>query len=92
MRNVTTIDMPATDLAVGQVLAEVLGEPLHRGRIRQWVCRRRNRQLINGYPVATMVDYLADGEGGRPTVYVQSSEKPGWTWCLRPGEVVKVVA
>ena len=92
MRNVTTIDTPATDLTVGQVLAEVLGEPLHRGPLWRWVCRRRNRQLVNGYPVATKVSFLEDGEGGHPTVYVESSEKPGWTWCLRPGEVVKVVA
>lgn len=87
-----TIDTPATNVTIGQILAEVGGERLHRGRLRQWLCRRKNRQLINGYPVVTRVDYRADGEGGDPTVYVESSEMPGWTWCLNPSDVVKIIA
>lgn len=92
MRNVETIDTPATDVTVGQVLAHVDGEPLHRGFLRRWYCQLRNRQLINGYPVVTRASFREDGEGGEPTVYIESSEMPGWTWCLDPDEVVKVVA
>jgi hypothetical protein len=91
LKNITTIDTPALDVTVGQVLAEVDGEYLHRGFLRRWYCRRRNRRLVNGYPVVTD-KYAVDGEGGEPTVCVESSEMPGLTWCLDPGEIVKVVA
>lgn len=91
-RDVTTVDIPARDIHEGQTLAEVDGERLHRGPLRRWYCQRRNRQLINGFPVVTKAEWVADGEGGKPTVYIKSSELPGLTWCLDPDEIVKVVA
>lgn len=94
MRNadVTITEIPAIDVTLGQALVEVDGEPLRRGSVRRWFCRLRNRQLVNGFPVVTRAEYELVGEGGYPTVYVESSEMPGWTWCLRPNETVKVVA
>jgi hypothetical protein len=91
-QTVATRQIPASDVTEGQALAEVAGEPLHRGPVRRWICQRRNRQLVNGFPVVTKAEYEPAGEGGCPTVYVASSDMPGWTWCLRPDEMVSVVS
>lgn len=43
-------------------------------------------------PYVTDVSYLERGEGGKPTVYIESSEMPGWAWRLRPDETVVIAS
>jgi hypothetical protein len=70
----------AGDVTVGMTLYQVDGETV---RPRRWPLRRRQPTVID-------VSYLEDGEGGRPTVYIESSEMRGWTWCLTPTTPVVV--
>lgn len=47
--------------------------------------RRRGSTVIR-------TNYLQEGEGGKPTVYIETADKPGWTYCLDPDELVTVAA
>jgi hypothetical protein len=69
--------IPARDVTVGQRLAAVPSSHL-----------RRRRGI---WPTVTDHAYLEDGEGGQPTVYVESHEHPGSTWCIDPTATVTVV-
>lgn len=59
--------------------------------------RKRKRPVdqgirpINGrWPTVTKASYLENGEGGQPTVYLEMSDKRGWTHCLAPDDQVTV--
>lgn len=45
-----------------------------------------------GSSVVTRTNYLEKGEGGKPTVYIETADAPGWTYCLDPNEQVTVIS
>jgi hypothetical protein len=51
---------------------------------------RRRWLGLGPRPVITDAVYRADGEDGRPTVYIQASDRPGWDWPLDPYEPVVI--
>jgi hypothetical protein len=72
-----TKTIPAKDVEQGQQLTAVAGETLRRRR--------------GVWPTVTDRAYLEDGEGHQPTVYIETHERPGSTWCLDPDDTVTVV-
>lgn len=43
------------------------------------------------YPQVTSTAFLAKGEAGKPTVYIETDDSDG-VWPLRPDEMVEVIA
>ena len=74
-------------VSVGEVEASAVRE----GHQVVEIAGERLRSRGGVYPTVSAVETLLVGEGGNPTVYVETEEKPGWTWCLRPDETVIVV-
>ncbi|MEV0382446.1 hypothetical protein [Nonomuraea sp. NPDC050643] len=52
----------------------------------------RARQRNGSWPAVTKASFLQKGEDDQPTVYIETSDKPGWTYCLSPDEQVTVVS
>jgi hypothetical protein len=72
-----TANIPARDIKQGQQITAVPGEKLR--------CRK------GVWPTVTAQSFLANGEGGKPTVYIETHEMPGWTYCFSPDEPVTVL-
>lgn len=72
-----TKQIPARDVRKRDQLTAVPGERLRPRR--------------SGWPTVTDVEYLENGEGGQPTVYIETHEMPGYTWPFRPDEPVRVL-
>jgi hypothetical protein len=74
---VRTEQVPAKDVQEDQQLTAIPGETLQRRR--------------GVWPTVTQQSFLEDGEGGHPTVYIETHEKPGWVFCLNPDDPVTVL-
>lgn len=49
-------------------------------------------ELDHGHwPTVIRTNYLENGEGGKPTIYLETSEAPGWVYCLDPDEPVTIL-
>lgn len=51
---------------------------------------QRIRRRRGQWPTVTDADYLEDGEGGQPTVYLTLSDAAGYSFCLNPSDEVTV--
>lgn len=50
------------------------------------------RQTNGQWPTVAKASFLQNGEDGKPTVYLEMSDKRGWTHCLAPTDQVTVLA
>lgn len=48
------------------------------------------REPNGHWPTVLKASFYADGEGGRPTVYLVTSDMPGWNYCLAPDDQVTI--
>lgn len=71
-----TEQIRAIDVKEGQQLTAVPGETL--------------RKRKGAWPTVIEKSFLQNGEGGNPTVYIKTHEKPRYVWCLNPEDLVTV--
>lgn len=83
-----TID--AIKVKAGQTVTCVVTNERSRWRKRPIKRDQDVRKTRGHWPTATRAEYRRDGEGGQPTVYLETSDAPGWVFCLRPDDQVTV--
>lgn len=84
-----TID--AIKVQTGQAVTMITAEYRTYWRNRPAVEEMRPPKHRGKWPTVIDATYLTDGEGGRPTVYIETSDSPGGHYCLRPDDQVTVL-
>jgi hypothetical protein len=72
----STKQIRAIDVEEGQQITAVPSETLRKRR--------------GVWPTVIEQSFLQNGEGGKPTVYIRTHEKPQYVWCLNPDDLVTV--
>lgn len=84
----TTID--AIKVREGQTVTRITTRYRTRFRGRDRTQDQGVQQTNGQWPTITNAEYRAKGEGGNPTVYIETSDAPGWDYCLAPDDQVTV--
>jgi len=87
MREIT---IDAIKVQKGQTVTAIVSNGQSRWGKRPIKVDQGVRKTKGRWPTVIDADYVERGEGGEPTVYIETSEMPGWTFCLASDDQVTV--
>lgn len=80
----------ADEVKDGQTITSIAAKGHTRWRKRPTVVDQDIRKARGRWPTVINASFLEDGEDGQPTVYLELSDKRGWTFPLAPDDQVTI--